>query len=234
MKNTTATLALLCVTGCSSTSNHAIDVTSPAEVSAYTFGYEAGNGIKNGLEEQRLEKDLFLLGMQDALHEVDQRHSLTDEEVSAAHTEHNDRISAIKEQEALIAGEKNAKEGVDFLEVYRARPDTRELEEGVLYTVLSPGEGGTHPTVKDIVEVHYEGRLIDGTVFDSSISRGVPDSVPLERVIPGWQKAIVEMTEGAEWEVIIPSSQAYGTKGRAPAIGPNQTLIFKIELLKII
>ena len=234
MKYTTATLAVLCVAGCSSTSNYEIDINSPAEVTAYTFGYQAGEGIKNGLEDQRLDRDIFLLGIQDALHELESRHSLTEEEVSAAHTEHNDKIGVLKEQEALIAGEKNAKEGAEFLGTYKTRPDTKELEEGILYTVLSPGESGPRPAVEDTVEVHYEGRLIDGTVFDSSISRGTPASVPLERVIPGWQKAITQMTEGAEWEVVIPSGQAYGSNGRAPAIGPNQTLIFKIELIKIL
>ena len=84
-----------------------------------------------------------------------------------------------------------------------------------------------------MVKVHYEGRLIDGTVFDSSIERGVPAEFPVNRVIAGWTEALQLMTVGSQWELYIPADLAYGAQGAGGVIGPNATLIFKVELLDI-
>jgi len=106
------------------------------------------------------------------------------------------------------------------------------LESGMQYIVLNQGEG-EKPSATDTVEVHYEGSLINGTVFDSSIKRGEPATFPVNGVIKGWQEALQLMEVGTKWKVFIPSELAYGEQGAGGAIGPNETLIFEMELLAI-
>jgi FKBP-type peptidyl-prolyl cis-trans isomerase FkpA len=101
------------------------------------------------------------------------------------------------------------------------------------YEVLTPGKGKTNPVATDNVTVHYKGTSIDGKEFDSSYSRGEPTSFPLNGVIPGWTEGVQLMTEGAKYKFYIPSSLAYGESGAGGAIGPNEALIFEVELLKI-
>ena len=98
--------------------------------------------------------------------------------------------------------------------------------------VLTEGTGAT-PKLEDEVSVHYHGTLIDGTVFDSSVDRGQPASFPVSGVIPGWTEALQLMKVGSKWQVYIPSELAYGERGAGGAIGPNETLIFDVELLEI-
>ena len=98
--------------------------------------------------------------------------------------------------------------------------------------IIKKGEGAK-PAATDMVKVHYRGTLIDGTEFDSSIKRGEPVEFPLNRVIPGWTTALQQMPVGSKWEIFIPSDQAYGPRGNG-SIGPNETLIFEVELLDIV
>ena len=98
--------------------------------------------------------------------------------------------------------------------------------------MLKTGEGDK-PAATDVVKVHYEGRLLDGTVFDSSYQRGAPAEFPLNGVISGWTEGLQLMTVGSQWELYIPPELAYGPQGAGGAIGPNSTLIFKVELLEI-
>jgi len=100
------------------------------------------------------------------------------------------------------------------------------------YKIITPGKG-SHPTDADMVTVHYEGKLIDGTVFDSSYKRGEPITFPVNGVIQGWVEALKLMQPGATWELYIPSALAYGEQGAPPSIGPNQALIFKVNLLEV-
>lgn len=90
------------------------------------------------------------------------------------------------------------------------------------------------PKADDQVEVHYTGKLIDGTVFDSSVDRGVPATFGVTQVIPGWVEALQLMKAGSKWRLFIPSALAYGPNGAGGVIGPNATLIFEVELLKVI
>jgi FKBP-type peptidyl-prolyl cis-trans isomerase len=97
------------------------------------------------------------------------------------------------------------------------------------YKILTAGTGAT-PTADSTVEVHYAGRLLDGTEFDSSVKRGVPAQFGVTQVIPGWTEALQLMPEGSKWELYIPAELAYGPGGAGP-IGPNSVLIFEVELL---
>ncbi len=107
-----------------------------------------------------------------------------------------------------------------------------ELENGVTYEVINSGSGKT-PTPGDRVEVHYHGTLLSGEVFDSSVERGKTSTFDVSRVIPGFSMALLKMKEGDKWRVTIPSGQAYGKQG-AGKIGPDETLIFVIELIKVL
>ena len=126
----------------------------------------------------------------------------------------------------------NKKKGQDFLAENAKKPGVKTLPDGLQYLVLKEGTG-KKPGPNDEVEVHYHGTLIDGTVFDSSVERGVPASFPVDRVIPGWTEVLQLMKEGSKWRVFIPSKLAYGSRGAPPKIGPNETLIFDVELLHV-
>lgn len=140
-----------------------------------------------------------------------------------------------REQEAAAAqmAEANAKAGEAFLAENGKRVEVKTLPSGLQYEVIKEGDG-TMPTADDQVEVHYTGKLIDGTVFDSSVDRGVPATFGVTQVIPGWVEALQLMKAGSTWRLFIPSQLAYGPRGAGDLIGPNATLIFDVELLKVI
>lgn len=122
--------------------------------------------------------------------------------------------------------------GQAFLARNAERDGVITTASGLQYEVLAAGDGPS-PAATDLVTVHYTGTLIDGTVFDSSVERGQPAEFPANRLIPGWVEALQLMQVGDKWILYIPSDLAYGERGAGGAIGPNQTLIFEIELLGV-
>jgi len=126
---------------------------------------------------------------------------------------------------ALAKGEK-------FLEENAKKDGVTVTASGLQYQVITPGTGKS-PSATDTVEVHYEGTLIDGTVFDSSYQRKSTIEFPLNRVIAGWTEGVQLMQEGAKYRFFIPSKLAYGTRGAGRDIGPNEALIFDVELIKV-
>lgn len=137
-----------------------------------------------------------------------------------------------KEQAAKMA-EVNKAAGDAFLAENGKRPGVMTTPSGLQYEILAEGNGPS-PKADDKVEVHYTGKLIDGTTFDSSVDRGVPATFGVTQVIPGWVEALQLMRTGAKWRLFIPSQLAYGPNGAGGVIGPNATLIFDVELIKII
>lgn len=144
-------------------------------------------------------------------------------------------------QEAYMAQQKQAKDaeanknladGKAFLESNKLREGVKTTKSGLQYKVIKSGDGKT-PTAEDTVEVHYEGRLIDGKVFDSSIKRGKPARFPVNGVIKGWTEALQLMKEGDKWEIYIPAELGYGANGAGQAIPPNAALVFEVELIKV-
>ena len=121
----------------------------------------------------------------------------------------------------------------DYLNDLQAKADVKETASGLQYVVEKEGTGA-QPTAEDEVTVHYTGRLLDGTVFDSSVNRGEPATFPLNRVIPGWTEGVQLMKEGAKYTFFIPSDLAYGPQGIPGAIPAHSTLIFDVELIKVI
>ena len=124
-------------------------------------------------------------------------------------------------------------EGEKFLAENKKKEGVVALPSGLQYKILTAGNG-PKPKASDTVKCHYEGRLINGTVFDSSIRRNEPAEFPVSGVIAGWVEALQLMPVGSKWQLYIPSELAYGTHGAGQSIGPNQTLIFDVELLAII
>lgn len=141
------------------------------------------------------------------------------------------------EKEIQEANQKAAKQnreiGEAFLSENAKREGVKTTASGLQYEVLESGNGA-QPTANDRVEVHYTGKLIDGTVFDSSVERGVPATFGVTQVIPGWVEALQLMHEGDQWRLYIPSDLAYGPNGAGGLIGPDTTLIFDVQLLRVI
>ena len=129
------------------------------------------------------------------------------------------------------AGEMNAKAGKEYLANNAKEEGVKVTESGLQYLVVKEGNG-KKPGPNDVVTVHYTGRLIDGTVFDSSVERGEPATFAVGQVIPGWVEGLQLMSEGSAYRLFIPSELAYGEHGTGP-IQPNSTLIFDVQLMKV-
>ena len=142
-------------------------------------------------------------------------------------------LEAKQQAEAAKMGEINEAAGKKYLEENGKRVEVKTLPSGLQYEVITEGDGPM-PKSTDRVEVHYTGKLIDGTVFDSSVDRGAPATFGVTQVIPGWVEALQLMKAGSKWRLFIPSQLAYGPQGAGGVIGPNATLIFDVELLKVI
>lgn len=130
-------------------------------------------------------------------------------------------------------GQEAKEAGLKYLEENKKREGVVTLPSGLQYKILKEGNG-PKPKASDTVKCHYEGRLINGKVFDSSIRRNEPAEFPVSGVIPGWVEALQLMPVGSKWQLYIPSELAYGAHGAGQSIGPNETLIFDVELLAIV
>lgn len=140
----------------------------------------------------------------------------------------NDYLQELEKKAEAVARE----EGNKFLEENGNKENVKTTASGLQYIVEKEGEGA-QPTAEDEVTVHYTGKLLNGTVFDSSVNRGEPATFPLNRVIPGWTEGVQLMKEGAKYTFFIPSDLAYGPNGVPNVIPPHSTLIFEVELIKV-
>jgi FKBP-type peptidyl-prolyl cis-trans isomerase FklB len=141
------------------------------------------------------------------------------------------RDQAISEFNQIAAD--NARKSADFMTRNATQPGVVQLPSGVQYSVIKKGDGTINPGVDSLVTINYRGMLIDGTEFDSTWAHGHPVSFIVDSVIRGWQYVIPRMHVGDRWKVVIPPSLAYGKEGFLPRIGPNQALVFDIELLDV-
>lgn len=191
----------------------------------YSLGYMMAEGNKGQVDDLNL--DAFETGFRDGYEEKES--ALTQEQMQQVLVSYQEKKQAemIKEMEAKAAS--NKEEGQKFLAENKTKEGVQTTDSGLQYKVVKEGTGAS-PKATDMVKVHYEGKLIDGTVFDSSYERGEPIEFPLNQVIPGWTEGVQLMKKGAEYELYIPSDLAYGEAG-TPGIEPNSVLIFKVELL---
>lgn len=137
-----------------------------------------------------------------------------------------------EQMQRSTSGGAEKSEGQLFLEKNKLKPGVIALPDGLQYKILREGQG-ERPTDGDMVTVDYSGTFIDGHEFDSSYKRGKPATFPVNGVIPGWTEALKLMKVGSTWKLYIPAALAYGEQGAPPAIGPNQTLIFKVHLISV-
>ncbi len=140
----------------------------------------------------------------------------------------NDYLQHLEKKAEAMARE----EGEKFLAENGKKENVRSTASGLQYVVEKEGDGA-QPSASDEVTVHYTGKLLNGTVFDSSVNRGEPATFPLNRVIPGWTEGVQLMKEGAKYTFFIPSDLAYGAGGVPNVIPPHSTLIFEVELIKV-
>ena len=122
--------------------------------------------------------------------------------------------------------------GKAFLADNATKPGVKQTATGLQYTIIEPGTGKT-PKATDVVQVNYRGTLLDGTEFDSSYKRNAPAEFPLNRVIPGWTEGLQLIKEGGKIRLFVPSQLAYGSRSAGGVIGPDETLVFDVELLKV-
>lgn len=197
---------------------------------SYALGMSMGHNFK-GTGIKTLNSADFAAGVASVYDGV--KPEMTFDEAKRIVNEYFSKLEAEMQAEAAKQGEVNRKNGEAFLTENAKRDGIKVTESGLQYEVLESGKGDS-PKASDNVEVHYTGKLIDGTVFDSSVERGVPASFGVTQVIPGWVEALQLMHEGDKWRLYIPSDLAYGPNGAGGVIGPNMTLIFDVELLRVI
>lgn len=197
---------------------------------SYALGMSMGHNFK-GTGIKTLNSADFAAGVASVYDGV--KPEMTFDEAKHIVNEYFAKLEAEMQAEAAKQGEVNRKNGEAFLTENAKREGIKVTESGLQYEVLESGKGDS-PKASDNVEVHYTGKLIDGTVFDSSVERGVPASFGVTQVIPGWVEALQLMHEGDKWRLYIPSDLAYGPNGAGGVIGPNMTLIFDVELLRVI
>ena len=228
--------AMLLMTGCSTnngsqeTAAQSVAITEQStseEKVGYSLGYMMAEGNKEAIKDLNL--DTFEKGFRDGYEGADS--ALTQDQMQQVLMDYQ------KEQEEQFAKDmenkatENKAAGEAFLAENAKKEGVQQTDSGLQYKVLQEGTGAS-PAATDVVEVNYEGKLIDGTVFDSSYERGEPIEFPLNQVIAGWTEGLQLMKEGGKYEFYIPADIAYGEAGNA-GIEPNSTLIFTVELLDV-
>ena len=207
----------------------------------YFLGYAKGQEMYiQGLKPEDFNIDAFAAGVFDALSK--RNPALTSEQLEATQKkfvgmmrERQKELDAIRKK----AGEErkkmavlNAEKSKLWMAKNGKQKDVKELEKGIQYKVVKKGSGGS-PTVSDIIKIHYKGSLTNGKVFDST-KKDKPLEMELGQLIPGWKAALPKMKVGSKWILYIPPEMGYGERGAGDLIGPNEVLIFEIELLDII
>jgi FKBP-type peptidyl-prolyl cis-trans isomerase FklB len=196
---------------------------------SYAIGYQIGSQFANG------KPDVDIKVLQRAIRDAYAKHAPTVslQDMHRQMQQLNEQMRADAQAEFKRIAATNAKKSAAFLARNRQKAGVLQLPSGIQYAVLTSGSGNVSPTVHSIVTVNYRGMLIDGTEFDSTWAHGAPVSFTVDKVLPGWQDVIPRMHVGDRWKVVIPSQLAYGGNGELPRIGPNEALVFEIELLDI-
>lgn len=195
--------------------------------------YSIGVSIGKNLKDQKVEitTDILVKGLLDAY--TGAKTQLTEKEMGDVLTQFQQEIMAKAQEEAAKKGGENKTKGEKFLADNKNKPGVKSTPSGLQYSVITEGTG-PKPTASSTVKVHYTGKLIDGTTFDSSVDRGEPVEFPLNGVIKGWTEGVQLMSKGSKYKFYIPAELAYGERGAGNAIGPNETLVFEVELLDIV
>ncbi len=193
---------------------------------SYALGWKVGKDMSGaGLDASDFDAKEFAEGFFDAL---SNKARLNNEQLKAAFMALEERV----QKKMIESGRKNLERANEFLKANKDKEGVQTTKTGLQYTVLKAGTGKT-PGLTSKVKVHYEGKLLDGKVFDSSIERNEPIEFPVNGVIAGWTEALQRMKVGDKWKLFIPPGLAYGEQGSPPDIGPNELLVFEVELLDV-
>ena len=191
------------------------------------FSYAIGLGIGQNLLSmgaKGIEVDDFTQAIKDVFE---------GNQTVISHTEAREIVNKYFEELEAKMSAASIEQGKVFLEENKKRANVVTLPSGLQYEVIKEGNG-KQAKATDQVKCHYEGTLIDGTLFDSSIKRGEPAVFGVNQVIPGWVEALQLMPEGSKWKLYIPSELAYGAQGAGEMIPPHSTLVFEVELLEVL
>ena len=198
---------------------------------SYAIGLDIGKSLKQqSLALELVDLNKMKMGIQDAMGEG--KPVLTDSQISETMMAFQKEMTTRHDSVQKVQGEANLKISAAFLAKNAKEPGVVTLPSGLQYKILNEGKG-PKPTAASTVTVHYAGKLVDGTEFDSSIKRGQPATFPVSGVIKGWTEALQLMPTGSKWQVVIPPELGYGPTGAGKQIGPNSTLIFEVELISI-
>ena len=194
---------------------------------SYSYGINIANSMK--MQGFEVNPEEFANGLRDAL---SGKAKLDEKEVRDTLMAFSTELRNKRMEKMRVDAEKNKMVGEQWLAENAKKPGVKSFPDGLQYKVLVSGKG-PQPKPADTVAAHYKGTLTDGTEFDSSYTRGQPLTLPVMRMLPGWQEALTNMHVGDKWELYVPGSLAYGDRGSPPKIGPGATLIFEMELLGI-
>lgn len=190
---------------------------------AYAVGLEVGRNMEDAKIDS-LDVESMLNAMRDVLNKKDLK--MTDEAARKL-------IQEYFQNKQKVDAQVQKQKAQEFFVANSKKPGVVTLPSGLQYQIIKEGTG-PKPTVNNKVKVHYHGTLLDGKVFDSSVERGEPAEFSVGGVITGWTEALQLMPTGSKWKVFIPSNLAYGERGAGGVIGPNESLIFEVELIEIV
>ena len=209
-------------------------LTTTADKVSYGMGATMARSFKR--EGVEVDVNALTMGLRDGL--TDKKLLLTDDELKESASAFQTSLKEKRAQAAQVAADNAERDGQTFLSKNAKKEGVVTLPSGLQYAVLKAG-AGPKPTDEDTVECRYRGTFINGTEFDTSERRGGPATFKLGAVIPGWREALKLMPTGSKWQLVVPSSLAYGErgfggkKGSPRMIGPNATLVFEVELVAI-
>ena len=218
------------LSGCNqqATAEDAVKLDNDTNKASYAIGIQMGSQMAPLAD--MLNQDAIMMGFKDSI--AGKEPQLSMEDMQAVMQTFQQTVMEQQQAKQQEAAGANAAAGEKFLSENKAKEGVKTTDSGLQYKVITEGTGDT-PAETDTVVTHYTGTLINGEVFDSSYKRNSPATFPVNGVIPGWTEALQLMKVGSKWKLFIPAELAYGEQGAGANIGPNEVLIFDIELLEI-
>jgi FKBP-type peptidyl-prolyl cis-trans isomerase FklB len=206
----------------------AVELTTQADKQGYSIGYQLGSDFR--VKKIQVGAEALAAGLKAAMDGGEPALGL--DQMRSVLADLQKQVEEERKIQFKKMADDNKTAGEKFLAENATREGVTTLPSGLQYKIIKVGDG-PKPTVTSKVTVNYRGTLTDGTEFDSSYQRGQAASFPVNRVIPGWTEALQLMPAGSKWQIYVPYALAYGERGNPPRIGPNQALVFEVELLTI-
>jgi FKBP-type peptidyl-prolyl cis-trans isomerase len=226
-----ATLIVIAFWACDTNSQQRVRLKTKQDSVSYAIGVVNGRNMKQ--QETNIDVNMMSSGMKDAMGSSGKT-LLNDEQIQRLLAEFQQEAMQRQQSKTMKKADENKKRGEEFLAANKSKPGVMTTTSGLQYKVLTSGPADGKKPLGDtsMVKVHYKGTLLDGTEFDSSYKRNEPTEFRLSQVIPGWTEGVQLMKVGDKFQFFIPSEKAYGMNA-PPNIGPNQVLIFEVELLDV-